>query len=144
MEYFELYVKRIRKLCMERGITINKLATMSDVKQSTLLIVSGLIALGVFLQLLQVNLGLEAGLGFQAGREQGGFVHIPFVDAFEVFRAPLVVEDARRDLMAQALFEHEQPADTSVAIPERMCDIHFHIFLDNLVEVALRHLVDVL
>lgn len=36
MEYSELYVKRIRKLCNERGIAINKLATMSDVKQSTL------------------------------------------------------------------------------------------------------------
>lgn len=36
MEYAELYVKRIRKLCNERRITINKLATMSDVKQSTL------------------------------------------------------------------------------------------------------------
>ncbi len=30
------YVKRIRKLCRERGIAINKLANMSDVKQSTL------------------------------------------------------------------------------------------------------------
>ena len=36
MEYSELYVKRIRKLCKERSIAINKLATMSDVKQSTL------------------------------------------------------------------------------------------------------------
>lgn len=36
MEYSELYVKRIRKLCRERGIAINKLANMSDVKQSTL------------------------------------------------------------------------------------------------------------
>lgn len=36
MNYSELYVKRIRKLCKERGIAINKLATMSDVKQSTL------------------------------------------------------------------------------------------------------------
>ena len=36
MEYSELYVKRIRTLCKERGIAINKLATMSDVKQSTL------------------------------------------------------------------------------------------------------------
>jgi transcriptional regulator with XRE-family HTH domain len=31
-----LYVKRIRKLCKDRKIAINKLATMSDVKQSTL------------------------------------------------------------------------------------------------------------
>lgn len=35
-DYSELYVKRIRALCKERGIAINKLATMSDVKQSTL------------------------------------------------------------------------------------------------------------
>ena len=36
MEYAEIYVKRIRGLCKQRGIAINKLATMSDVKQSTL------------------------------------------------------------------------------------------------------------
>ena len=35
MEYSELYVKRIRALCKERGIAINKLAVMSGVKQST-------------------------------------------------------------------------------------------------------------
>ena len=35
MDYSELYVRRIRKLCKERGIAINRLATMSDVKQST-------------------------------------------------------------------------------------------------------------
>ena len=36
MEYSEIYVTRIRKLSKERGIAINKLAVMSDVKQSTL------------------------------------------------------------------------------------------------------------
>lgn len=36
MDYSELYVRRIRTLCKERGISINKLALMSDVKQSTL------------------------------------------------------------------------------------------------------------
>lgn len=36
MEYSNIYVNRIRELCKQRGITINKLATMSDVKQSTL------------------------------------------------------------------------------------------------------------
>ena len=36
MEYSQLYVKRIRQLCKERNIAINRLATMSDVKQSTL------------------------------------------------------------------------------------------------------------
>ncbi len=36
MEYSSIYVRRIRRLCKERGIAINKLAVMSDVKQSTL------------------------------------------------------------------------------------------------------------
>ena len=36
MEYSEIYVKRIKSLCKQRGIALNKLATMSDVKQSTL------------------------------------------------------------------------------------------------------------
>ena len=36
MEYSQLYIKRIRALCQERGIAINRLATMSDVRQSTL------------------------------------------------------------------------------------------------------------
>ncbi|MBQ8110240.1 MAG: helix-turn-helix transcriptional regulator [Clostridia bacterium] len=36
MDYSDIYVRRIRSLCKERGIAINKLATMSDVRQSTL------------------------------------------------------------------------------------------------------------
>lgn len=36
MDYSEIYVKRIRQLCQKRRITINKLAAMSGVKQSTL------------------------------------------------------------------------------------------------------------
>lgn len=36
MDYYELYIQRIRSLCNERGISINKLATMSNIKQSTL------------------------------------------------------------------------------------------------------------
>ncbi len=36
MEYSTIYVKRIRGLCKQRRIAINKLATMSGVKQSTL------------------------------------------------------------------------------------------------------------
>ncbi len=36
MEYSEIYIKRIRQLCKERGIAINKLAAMSDMRQSTL------------------------------------------------------------------------------------------------------------
>lgn len=36
LEYNEIYVERILKLCKERKISVNKLATMSGVSQSTL------------------------------------------------------------------------------------------------------------
>ncbi len=36
MDYSKIYVKRIKSLCKQRGIAINKLATMSGVNQSTL------------------------------------------------------------------------------------------------------------
>ena len=36
MQYYELFALRIRQLCRERGITINRLATLSGLKQSTI------------------------------------------------------------------------------------------------------------
>ena len=36
MEYSDLYVLRIKALCKQRGISINKLSTISSIKQSTL------------------------------------------------------------------------------------------------------------
>ncbi|MBE6687169.1 MAG: helix-turn-helix transcriptional regulator [Ruminococcaceae bacterium] len=36
MEYYELYVRRIRQLCKRNDWSINTLATISGVKQSTL------------------------------------------------------------------------------------------------------------
>ena len=36
MEYHELFALRIRQLCKEHGITINRLATLSGLKQSTI------------------------------------------------------------------------------------------------------------
>lgn len=35
MEYSELYALRIRRLCDSKGITINRLATLAGLKQST-------------------------------------------------------------------------------------------------------------
>lgn len=36
MTYSDIYAMRIRHLCRERGITINKLATLSGLRQSTI------------------------------------------------------------------------------------------------------------
>lgn len=36
MEYSELYIMRIKTLCIKREISINRLANMSGIKQSTI------------------------------------------------------------------------------------------------------------
>lgn len=36
MIYSDIYAKRIRELCEKRNITINKLATLAGLKQSTI------------------------------------------------------------------------------------------------------------
>ena len=36
MDYVEIYERRIRSLCKQRGISINKLADMSNVRQSSI------------------------------------------------------------------------------------------------------------
>ena len=36
MQYYELFSFRIQQLCKERGITVNRLATLSGLKQSTI------------------------------------------------------------------------------------------------------------
>ena len=36
MTYSEIYALRIKQLCAKQGITINKLATLSGLKQSTI------------------------------------------------------------------------------------------------------------
>ena len=36
MEYYQIIADRIAALCKERGISINKLASMGNVKQSTI------------------------------------------------------------------------------------------------------------
>ena len=36
MEYSEIFAARIRQLCKQHNITINRLATMSGLKQSTI------------------------------------------------------------------------------------------------------------
>lgn len=36
MKYSDIYISRIKNLCKRRGLSVNGLANMSDVKQSTL------------------------------------------------------------------------------------------------------------
>ena len=36
MQYYELFSMRIRQLCKKQGITVNYLATLSGLKQSTI------------------------------------------------------------------------------------------------------------
>ena len=76
-----------------------------------------------------LDLLLETLLGFKTGIEQGRSVHIPFADALEVFCAPFIVEDERRGFMPQALFEHEQPSKTAIAIGKKVDALEMNIIV---------------
>lgn len=82
-------------------------------------------------------MGLEAGLCFEAGGEQGGLVHIPFADTFEVFCAPFIIEDERCYFMTQALLEHEQPTEATVAIGEGTDALEAHMKVQDLRQLHL-------
>ena len=46
---------------------------------------------------------------------------------FEVFCAPFIIEDERRDFMEQALFEHEQPTEATVTSGEGMDTLEAYV-----------------
>ena len=76
-----------------------------------------------------LDLLLETLLSFKTGVEQGGFVHVPLTDAFYVFRAVLIINDEWHDLVAQTLFEHEQPSKATIAIGQKVDALEMNIIV---------------
>lgn len=73
-----------------------------------------------FEEFLGLSLVFKNVLGFGAGFEELGAVVGPAADAFEVGGAVFIVDDERRDFVAQALLEEEEASDASVAVIEGM------------------------
>ena len=74
-------------------------------------------------------------------------LNIPDGAALHGKQIVLLIDLASVHHPADFLFQNTVQPDSggaAIAFPERVCNVHFHIFFNNLVEIALRHLVDVL
>ena len=69
-------------------------------------------------ELLEFDLGFEAVLGFHHHVHQFVVVVVPFFDATKVAGAALIVNDEGHNVVAQALLEHKQSANTPVTVLE--------------------------
>ena len=67
-------------------------------------------------ELLELDLGFEAFLGFHDYIHQFVVVNLPFFDATEVAGAAFVVDDERHNVVAQAFLEHNESAHTAIPI----------------------------
>ena len=65
-------------------------------------------------ELLELDLGFEAFLGFHDYIHQFVVVNLPFFDATEVAGAAFVVDDEGHHIVAQAFLEQDQSAHTTI------------------------------
>ena len=83
-------------------------------------------------QLLQLNLGIEAALGFHHHFSQNTAVVVPFPEAFQVACPALIIQDKGHHIMPQAFLEHDQPSDSAVTIFERKDPLEAHMEVQDI------------
>ena len=69
-------------------------------------------------QVLQLNLGVKAALGFHHHFRENAGIIVPLPEAFQISISPFVVNDEGHHIVAQALFEQNQPTDPAAAVLE--------------------------
>ena len=83
-------------------------------------------------QLLQLNLGIEAALGFHHNFSENAAVVVPFPKAFQVTGAALIIQDEGHHIMPQAFLEHDQPTDPTVVIFEGEDPLEAYVEIQNI------------
>ena len=78
-------------------------------------------------QLLQLNLGIEAALGFHHDFGQDASVIVPFPEAFQVACPALIIQDEGHHIMPQAFLEHDQPSNSTVIVFEGENPLEAHM-----------------
>ncbi len=85
-----------------------------------------------FQEALGVDHVFETLLGFEAGGGEDAAIQVPEAQALQVGGAAFVVNDERRDAVAQALLEHQQPSDPAVPIVEGTDALKVHVEVQDL------------
>lgn len=88
-------------------------------------------------KVLQGDLSLEAHLGFHAHIHQNTAVLVPLADAVQIAGAALIIDDKRHDLVPEALLEHQQAPDATIAILEGMDALEPNMEIENLMKADI-------
>ena len=86
---------------------------------------------------LQGDLSLETHLGLHTDIHQNTAILVPLADAIQVAGAALIIYDKRCNLVAEALLEHQQATDTTVAILKGANALESNMEIQNFVEADI-------
>ena len=88
-------------------------------------------------QSLQSDLCLETHLGFHADIHEDTAIFIPTADTFQIPGATLIVNNKRSNTVPETFLEHEQAANTTVAVFEGADAFELHMEIQNLVKADI-------
>ena len=90
-------------------------------------------------QVLQLNLGVKAALGFHHHFRENAGIIFPFPETFQISVAPFVVNDEGHHIVTQAFLEQNQPTDSAVAVLEGKYPLKAYMEAQNISALYLRH-----
>ena len=67
-------------------------------------------------QILQLNLGVKAALGFHHHFRQNAGIIVPFPETLQISVSPFIINDEGHHIVPQALFEHKQTANAAISV----------------------------
>ena len=105
---------------LQDGVCVG--AEFLHIHSSVLRIACRQVETGVGVELLELDLGFEAVLGFHDHIHQFVPVGVPFLDAPKISGAAFVVDDKGHHIVAQTFLEHQQSAHATVAVL-KACEI---------------------
>lgn len=85
-------------------------------------------------QATKLHLALKPSLSGDADSGEDGAIFVPQADAVEVIRTVLIVDDDGSDIVTETLLEHQQTADTTVAVIEGTDALKLHMKIEYVLE----------
>ena len=86
---------------------------------------------------LKCDLRLKPHLSLHADIHKDAAILVPTADAFQISGAALVVDDKGSNTVSETFFEHEKPANPTVAIFEWADVFELHMEIQNLVRADI-------
>lgn len=91
-----------------------------------------IILMAVCSQNLTFNLAVKSFLGIDYNLRKNTGICFPIAEAVQISGTFFVIENERHNIMTEALFEHDQPSNSSVSIFEREDALKLIVKIQNL------------